>query len=56
MLAGDTAAPPGSAAASEQGVGLAAKFAFGVYAHPLIRSLYRESWSPLGRKDGEAGR
>src|SRR4051794_29959671 len=54
MLANTTPAPTGSRAAK------AAEnldedeprrdLLFNVYVHPLIRSLYRESWFPLGRK------
>jgi hypothetical protein len=50
MLADDTPAPAGSVAATTATSGPRHDLLFRVYAHPMIRSLYRESWFPIGRK------
>jgi len=50
MLADDIPAPAGSAAASAPEQEPKRDLLFRVYTHPMIRSLYRESWFPLGRK------
>jgi hypothetical protein len=49
MLADQTDAPAGSAAVASVTVGPKRDLLFRVYTHPLIRSLYRESWFPAGR-------
>jgi hypothetical protein len=50
MLSDTSQAPPGSPAMAAAVVGSECDLLFRVYAHPLIRSLYRESWFPAGRK------
>lgn len=50
MLTADAGPPAGSPGATEQPPGPQRDLLFRVYTHPLVRSLYRESWFPLGRK------
>jgi hypothetical protein len=51
MLTQESPAPAGSAAAAATSAveGPERDLLFHVYTHPLIRSMYRESWFPLGR-------
>ena len=51
MLADSAPAPRGTQAAANPAHNAPKRdLLFNLYVHPLIRSLYRESWFPLGRK------